>query len=1123
MPQDSSSKALSLVAALLVATGAAACRSKPIDRQALLTAHYLGLTDLERGLLDEAETQFKTVIANAPKDPLGYANLGLVYLRGGRFAEAEAQLKRARRLAPANPEVGLIVAKLYSLTGRATEARATLEGLPRDAKVLYALARLDSLNPDPLREVLTAAPANLAVRLQLIELFARRGAADSALRYLEEVRRLRPESPPEAKPHLDRAIAALQSGQLDSARAPLDRFLRMVELTAPYQAALRDVAWTEGPLVGRPVLAFGAQTLNSTRGILRTPQVTVQFTDVTGETGLTAQSAVLALGDYDGDGVDNLFVAPASFYTVHGGFISSVSLQAGVALPASTTDATFADFDNDGWLDLFALGGDGHGYLFRNDGTGQFTNVTATARVGDAGDARKALFVDLDHDADLDLLLIGETGTRVYRNNLDGTFTPSARLGRGEDAAFGDFDGDGRTDLFLGDTLYHNVGAQGFRGTAVSRGSDVVAAGDYDNDGSLDLFLMSDAALWHNRGDGTFTRDARAANAFERLRGPDARLAEFIDYDNDGWLDLVIAGTRGVSLFHNDRGGRFSDRTMLLPASVRTAGGDAVIAVTDVDGDGDQDLFVANSTGVHLVRNDGGSANLGMAVQLTALRTGSGKNNTFGIGSRIEVRAGEIYQTRIATERVTHFGLGPHVKADVLRVQWTNGVPQTVFFPGTDADVLELEQLKGSCAFLYTWDGKQFRFITDVMWQSALGMPVGIMGTGASAYAPAGASREYLRIPGDALEPRHGRYLLQVTEELWETAYLDQVKLLAVDHPDSVDVFVDERFPPSGGSELRPFQAVDLWPPVSATDELGADLLPALRRHDDAYVTNLTPTRYQGVVEAHDLIMDLGEPAGRPGALLFLRGWIYPSDASINVALSQTGIATEPPSLEVRDARGRWVTAIPNIGFPSGKDKTVIVDLAGRFPTSDHRVRIRTNLQIYWDQVFVGRETPTSPMHLTTLTPASADLHYRGFSRMYRRGGRYGPHWFAYDDVTKESPWRTIEGAFTRFGDVLPLVGTSDDRYVIMAPGDEATLEFPASLTPLPPGWRRTFLLYTDGWIKDADLHTAYGDSVAPLPFHAIQAYPYAAGESYPTDSTHVRYLRQYNTRLVRQSQHDAP
>jgi len=398
-------------------------------------------------------------------------------------------------------------------------------------------------------------------------------------------------------------------------------------------------------------------------------------------------------------------------------------------------------------------------------------------------------------------------------------------------------------------------------------------------------------------------------------------------------------------------------------------------------------------------------------------------------------------------------------------------------------------------------------------------MPVGIMAAGSqAAYAPAGASREYLRIPGDALEPRNGRYVLQVTEELWETAYLDQIKLIAVDHPDSVAVFVDERFPPSGPPRLEPFQVVDRRPPLSATDGRGADLLPALREHDDVYVSDLTPTRYQGVVAPHDLILDLDGDAGRPGSLLFLRGWIYPSDASINVALSQQrGVRSQPPALEVRDAGGRWTTAIASIGFPSGKDKTIVVDLAGKFPTRDHHVRIRTNLEIYWDQAFVARAAAATPVRITPLAQASADLHYRGFSRMYRRGGRYGPQWFAYDDVSKESPWRTIEGAFTRFGGVAPLLSGSDDQYVVMAPGDEVTVEFDAAaLSPLPPGWRRTFLLYTDGWIKDADLHTAFGDSVAPLPFHAIREYPYAPGESYPSDSTHLRYLREYNTRLVK-------
>ena len=860
----------------------------------------------------------------------------------------------------------------------------------------------------------------------------------------------------------------------------------------------------------------------------------------------------LAVGDYDGDGADNLFVSGslpdqrqtvARVYNVHGGYVADVTDNAGIALPAGAVYATFADIDNDGWLDLFAIGGDGRGRLLRNSGSGKFDDVTATARVAEVGGARKALFLDFDHDGDLDLLLVGGATNRLYRNNLDGTFTDvAASVGlRGVpasgDAAFGDFDRDGRIDVFMtspegADALYQNTGFQRFRdvtaasGFATSRGSGAVAVGDYDNDGALDIFVLradsGEPALWRNKGDGTFTRDRRSVDAFQRLRNVGGLGAEFVDYDNDGWLDLLVAGRGGLLLFHNDSSGTFADRSNLLPATVRSGSPEAAaatIAISDVDGDGDQDFFVGNSAGVHLVRNDGGNAKLSMQVQLIALRTGSGKNNNFGIGSKLEVRAGQIYQSRVVTGRVTHFGLGPHLKADVLRVQWTNGVPQTIYFPGTDQDVLELEQLKGSCAFLYTWDGKRFRFVTDVMWRSALGMPLGIMGgSNRAAYAPAAASQEYLRIPGDALQPRNGRYVLQLTEELWETAYVDEIRLLAVDHPDSVEVFVDERFVPPGPVEIRRFNAVRRRPPLSATTDRGDNVLAALRDRDDVYVSNLTPVQYQGLVEPHDLILDLGEDAGRADTFLFLRGWIYPTDASINVALSQQSrVKAQLPSLEVRDIRGRWTTAIPNIGFPSGKDKTIVIDLAGKFPTKDHRVRIRTNMQIYWDQAFVATNASTSPVRTTLLQPVSADLHFRGYSRMYRKGGRYGPHWFAYDDASRDSPWRPIEGTFTRFGDVLPLLRSADDMYVIMAPGDEATVQFDAASagTP-PPGWRRTFLLYTDGWIKDADLNTAFGNTVEPLPFHAIKEYPYASGESYPTDSVRQRYRRDYNTRVVK-------
>lgn len=1133
-----------LVLGTVLAAAVAGCPKEPAPPEELFAARSLGLDFLQRGQLPEAEAQFQKIVSLAPQEPLGHANLGLTYLRGGRLAEAEAELRRARRLDTASANIALMLAKLYVLTDRTDEARALLEPLRGGAdaaRVRYALAELDTArHAERLRDVLQAAPANLAVRLRLIDLLARQGEADSAVHQLEDLGRLPPEPPADVQPHLQRALQLLRAGNVTAARGPLDRFLRAIELTAPYQAALEEVKWLDGPLVGRPVLTFTPQFLITLGAARReTSTTSLHFTDGTSDAYLpeSGLGAAFAVGDYDGDGTDDLFAAPR-LYHAQGGLFLDATGGSGLTVGADARFATFADLDNDGRLDLFAIspgrgGGESRAQLFRNRGNGKFEDVTARAGIAAVRGARKALAVDLDHDGDLDLVLVGGAAPQlvVYRNNLDGTFTESAAaLGLtgpgGRDAAFGDFDGDGRIDLFVADSgshaLYLNGGATRFRdATAASgmagAGGSAVTVGDYNNDGQLDLFVTGVAGgepgLWSGRGDGTFTRDRRSATTLQRLGA--GRAALFFDYDNDGWIDLVVAGRRMV-LLHNDGRGRFIDRSALLPPAIQDG---AAVAALDVDGDGDQDLFVGDmASALRLLRNEGGNASLSVQIQLVALRTGSGKNNDFGIGARLELRAGEIYQTRVVTSRITPFGLGTHLKADVLRIEWPNGVPQTIYFPGTDQDVLELEMLKGSCAFLYTWDGKGFRFVTDVMWRSALGMPLGIMGAGnTAAYAPPGASQEYLRIPGSALVPRDGRYVLQVTEELWETAYADQIRLLAVDHPDSVDVFVDERFVPPAPVELRLFTVARRRAPLAATDEAGNDVLPALRERDDVYVSNLTPVRYQGLVLPHELILDLGPDAGRPGTFLALRGWIYPTDASINVALShQSSLAARLPSLEVRDARGRWTTAIESIGFPSGKDKTIIVDLAGRFPTRDHRVRLRTNMQIYWDQAFVGTDLPDAPVRITPLAPAAADLHFRGFSRTFRRGGRYGPHWFAYDDVTRTSPWRPIEGAVTRYGDVLPLLRDSDDMYVIMAPGDETTLQFDArSADSLPPGWTRDFLLYTDGWIKDADLNTAFGNTVAPLPFHAITQYPYGPGESYPTDAAHQEYLRRYNTRLL--------
>ncbi|MFQ5448154.1 MAG: CRTAC1 family protein, partial [Saprospiraceae bacterium] len=798
--------------------------------------------------------------------------------------------------------------------------------------------------------------------------------------------------------------------------------------------------------------------------------------------------------------------------------------EAGLDHDGPEDAALFGDFDNDGYFDLYVVK-DGPNMLYKNDGKGVFTDVAADAKVADPEPGRNPLFLDADHDGDLDLLVVRSASNLLYRNNSDGTFTEMAdAMGLGlpvtrcSDAAFADFDEDGDLDL-----VFSNDGAAGYlltnqrhgRFADISAGSGLeatkaavaVVVADYNNDGFNDLLLLSKnrgrAELLPNNGDGTF---APAKTAWMKsIRQLNAKDAAFFDFDNDGFLDLLLAGvpaskgTKGVFLFHNDGNGSFDDVSNLLPSGL--AGGQQ-IETADFDKDGDLDVFIAGLDGrLHLLQNEGGNINHYLKLQLVGLRNGNNKNNHFGIGAKVEVRAGDLYQMKVVTEPSIHFGLGSHLKANVVRILWTNGTPQNLFFPGSDQDLIESQVLKGSCAFLYTWDGEKYVFSKDMMWRSALGMPLGIMGAN-TAYAPADPSQEYLKIPGEKMKLQGDKYTIQVTEELWETAYFDKLELVAIDHPETEQIFVDERFTlPPYTDEYQLYAVQKKWHPVSAVDAAGTNLLPQILLKDNHYISNFQLADYQGITEMRDLVLDPGKDLPPSDLLLYLNGWIFPSDASINVALAQGGnMAVTPPQLQVLDNNGLWKTVIPNIGFPMGKDKTMVVDLSGKFLSEDRRIRIRTNMEIYWDEIFFAPKAQPEAVVATRMKPAAADLHYRGFSALYRKGGRYGPHWFDYGQVTTSQKWRDLIGNYTRFGEVAPLLATADDKLVIMNSGDEMTVSFDATqLPPLKAGWERDFLIYSEGWIKDGDLNTAHSKTVEPLPFHGMTRYPYGGDEAYPS------------------------
>jgi Tfp pilus assembly protein PilF len=1156
----------------------------------ILMARNTGLTFLQQDRLAEAEAEFIRLTELAPGEASGHASLARVYLRGGDLELAESAIRSALAADPEDPDARLTLAAILEAQGDPERSRGELEQNadrhPEHARTLYALARLAVARGTAgavrertsyLSRLVAALPSSPAARLELAEVLLETGQWDEAVAQLEALRQQAPDFPPAAAGSFEEAIRLARGSETAAARTALTAFRRYFELTPPYQAAVQELRGPAGELSGQLDLVFSHEfslQVQAEDAVL----AALRFTDATDVAGLAEMPgidgpaaalpegvppAVLAVGDHDGDGDADIFAATASGPDAGTGFLFrsdlgrfvETSADAGLGEIGLVTAAAFGDFDSDRRLDLFVVDSE-VATLYHNERDGFFSDVTGPAGVSGAGGGNRVLFVDLDLDGDLDLYVARAGLNQFYRNNGDGTFQERARAagvtgradGDSRDLALADFDNDRDVDLLVANangplTLFLNerggrfsdaTGAAGLD-SEESAGGGAVAVGDYDNDGDQDIFvagLEGTHRLFANVGDGKFQADQRSAAVLTAIGDLAARDAEPLDFDNDGHLDLIVAGHRdsatpeagaqpasrpGLVLLRNDGSGQFEDAGRFLPDGI---GNIERLAVADYNEDGDLDLYMADSGGrVRLLRNDGGNVNHYFKIELTGLGEGSRKNNRFGIGSFVEVRAGDLYQARPVTGQVTHFGLGGLLKADVVRVHWTNGVSQDLFFPGSDQDLIEEQTLKGSCPLVYAWNGEAYEFVTDAMWKSALGMPMGIMGArGEREYAPAGSSREYLKLPGSALRLRDGRYSLRLTEELWETIYLDEIRLLAVDHPDSIDVFVDERFVPPGPVELRVFQAGRPRSPVSAIDDRGNDLLESILRKDDVYAASLVPGRFQGIAETHDLILDLGDLARAERVVLYLNGWVFPTDASINVAMAQTDrYQALFPELQVLED-GNWTT-VEALSIPSGKNKTIVADLSGKLQDEDTRVRIRTNMQVYWDHVFftAGPEPQEGGLAFTELTPDAADLRFRGFSRVFRKGGRYGPHWFYYSDVSSEPKWADLEGYYTRYGDVLPLLTDPDDMYVIMNAGDEVAVEFDAAeLPPLPAGWSRDFLLYTDGWIKDGDLNTGAGQTVEPLPFHAQSRYPYGAGEGYPEDELHRAYRREYNTRYVR-------
>ena len=1103
----------------------------------IVDAFYVGVASLDVEENERASTLFADLSNQISDEPAVWANLGIVRLRLGDVGGAEQSLTTAAKLAPGTKQITMAQAIVEERQGQFARAIERLQKVPNpDAKVLYQMVELlgRTGRQDAPQEqlaiydrILQIDPKNLVALFGKARLLARGENQAQLSQTINSLDAFRTNWTEEAVQQLDAAKSAVAAGNLRTAATHLT-FLQNLSLATPlYKEALAKLGAPTGS-VGEPIREF-----------LKYPQPAVLV--AAADTALQYELAA----DTNLSSVPEIYVAvprgtnnTVNIASLDNGIFrwNGESYSLGIA-PTPGTSRSFCAVDLNGdytqelvWLtdkglqiELQDEQGRIKGYipseemrpLFSTGGHGVWT-------------------LDFEADGDLDLF-VSQNGAapRVLRNNGDvgnvagwherGGFTAIELTGFPElrDVCWADFDGDGDGDLGLMDLegrvlVSWNDRAGAFTppaaisedpARAITFG-DVLAAGEMQlvtlaQSGSIKSLTFdriqqkwtgSELATWAEIPGTTNTAILRAR-------------IHLADLDNNGAVDLIASAEGRSAIWLNPGGGKFQ--------KLERAPELFVSSIVDLDGDGLLDLVGPTENGAATARAKGSKGYHWQALQTRTLANqADGRINSLGIGGRIEVRSGNLLAVMPITGPRTHFGLGSHTRAGIARIVWPNGTAQVEFELKADQQVVAMQRLKGSCPWVFARSGDKMHFVKDFIWRSPLGMRINSQDT-----AGVDQTLDWIFISGDLLTPQDDSYEIRVTAELWETHFFDHISLMVVDHPADFEVFVDERFVPTQQPKLAVIAAEAPRPFASARDEGGRDVLTTVQKADGDYVDDFRLGRFQGIGADHWIEFELpADASGDKPLVLIGEGWIYPTDSSLNVAISQ-GEHTAPQGLvlEVRDTSGAWRIVRGDLGFPAGKNKTVVIPLPSEEIKSGRRnFRLRTNLEIYWDRMGWTVALPEVELQTTKVETLASDLRNRGFSKL-NTPQRRRPDIPDYHQLQGIGPrWRDLEGFYTRLGDVRELLGAIDDRYVIMNAGDEIILRF--AVPPAPaPGWKRDFVMVGDGWVKDGDYNTANSPTVHPLPSHATREYGRAPGPitADPVFRRNAEDWDQFHTRYV--------
>ncbi|HLZ90718.1 MAG TPA: FG-GAP-like repeat-containing protein [Candidatus Acidoferrum sp.] len=1080
----------------------------------------LGVAYMNQQKFAEAQKYFEKALAADPKFTIARLNLGISLLSQQKLEPARAALEEATRLLPKDPygwyNLGLVY-KDTSAPEKGVDAFRQVTQLSPEADAHYFLGylytqlqRYDEAIAE-FQKAINAFPYHASSEFGIARAYQRKGNSDAARQHLARFQKITTE-------HLGTPFGA---GYGDQGRYSLAELGRSGMLTAPPAI---PVSYREQPMAASAAGA-GAK--------------------------LPGPSTGACFLDYDGDGKPDLFLVSALsdgtsrlLRNAGDGRFVDVTDEAGLALKGSGLGCAAGDFDNDGHTDLAVCLSDGV-HLLRNQGDGKFADVTQTVGIRREPGCVGVTFVDYDHDGDLDLYITAATGPAgasgkghnvLWRNNGNSTFTDvSAETGLDIDGTSGglvtsDFNNDRAIDFVLaggsaGAAIYLNPREGRFSALA---GIDFakenlppaagVAAFDFDKDGWMDLAFTHAGApgisLWRNVEGKRLERVPLPDFGWQRGWGISA-----LDYDNDGWLDLVAVGESSaggqVRLLRNLGASGFADVTREVHLEGVKLSEPRAIAVADVAGTGAADLVITQvGAPPMLLRNEGGNRQNWMRIDLKALN-----DNKSAIGTKVEIYAGPLYQKWEAQGASGYLGqnapailagLGAEKNVEVVRLLWPTGVPQDEINLAAKKEhsIGELDRRGSSCPVLFAWNGREYEFIADMLGPGVVGHWV------APGERDVPDPDEYLKVNANSVRPRNGLLSFRFMEPMEETVYLDQVRLLAVDHPAAYDVYPNERFvsaPPF--PEFGVVASRDAHAPAGAWDEHGNDVLALIAWHDRKFVTSLEGMAFAGFAKLHWLELDLGAwDAARPLRLI-IDGYTDYFTATSMYAADQSGIKVIAPYVEALNAQGQWVRVVDDMGFPAGLERTMVADLTGKLAAGTRRIRIVNNLKIYWDAIRIDQTPAQSNVRVAEVPLADAALDFLGYPREIRLTPASDTT-YSYTDRSKSGPYARAAGNYTRYGDVRQLLQTPDDRFVVFSSGEGVKLDFdPRKLRTLPAGWIRDYFFYANGFEKDLDFYAAHAFTVEPLPRHTLIPYPYPEGKEYPEDVDHLRYQLEYNTR----------